>query len=318
MSSTTVHVSGISHQTSEKEVRDFFSFCGKITSLSITPSGEGADAPLSATVTFEKETAAKTALLLDNTQLGPSQVRVNSASSLDDIAGSKATDETHASDDIAQEDKPRSRIVAEYLAHGYVISDQAIQKAIALDNKHGFSARFTSALSGFDSKFKATDKARSVDTSYGISDKASAGWRGLHSYFEKAMETPTGQRVRAFYLEGDKQVREVHAEARRLADLKSGKSEPTPVPGTDGEKVTCKCGADEGNCPCPPGHCACVNCAKSDVKRVENDPKHTTCGCGGNEGLCGCAPGECACGSCAKNEAVGEKKTETAVPAPTA
>lgn len=54
--SKVVHVSGISASTSEKEVRDFFSFCGKITSLSITPVSNEPDAPKSATVTFEKET----------------------------------------------------------------------------------------------------------------------------------------------------------------------------------------------------------------------------------------------------------------------
>lgn len=312
MSSTTVHVKGIAHETSEKEVRDFFSFCGKITSLSVTPTEDSPEAPLSATVTFEKETAAKTALLLDNTQLGSSSVHVSSASNLDDLAGSKAAD--HSTDDsteISQEDKPRSRILAEYLAHGYTISDHAIQRAISLDNKHGFSSRFTSALAGFDSKFKATDKARSVDTSYGISDKASAGLGALSSYYEKAMGTPTGQRVRSFYLQGDKQVREVHAEARRLADLKAGKSETSPVAGTEGEKVTCKCDSKEGNCPCPPGHCACTNCAKSDVKEVQSEPKLTTCGCQGEEGVCGCAPGECACGSCPKNESHGKKEEET-------
>lgn len=69
MSTTTVHVKNISHKTTEKQVRDFFSFCGKIRNLSVTPTSDAADAPQSATVTFEKETAAKTALLLDNTTL---------------------------------------------------------------------------------------------------------------------------------------------------------------------------------------------------------------------------------------------------------
>ena len=87
--SNTVHVKGISSQTSEKEVRDFFSFCGKIQSLSVTPESNESTASQSATVTFEKETAAKTALLLDNTQLGPAQVQVSSAASLDQIAGDK-------------------------------------------------------------------------------------------------------------------------------------------------------------------------------------------------------------------------------------
>jgi hypothetical protein len=67
-------------------------------------------------VTFEKETAAKTALLLDNTQLGPNQVTVKSTASLDELAGTSK--EEHEDHYVDQEDKPRSRIVAEYLAHG--------------------------------------------------------------------------------------------------------------------------------------------------------------------------------------------------------
>ncbi|KAI4184350.1 MAG: hypothetical protein L6R41_004806 [Letrouitia leprolyta] len=286
MSST---VKNIASQTSEKEVRDFFSFCGKITSLSVTPASDAPDSPQSATVTFEKETAAKTALLLDNTQLGSSQVQVSSAANLDDLAGkhsSSASGETSATDpnDLSQEDKPRSRIVAEYLAHGYTISDNAIQRAIALDNKHGVSNRFTAALLNFDQKVKATDRAKGIDASYGISEKASRGWAGLSSYFEKAVNTPTGQKLAAFYEQGDKQVREVHAEARRLADLKAGKSSPgassseggvgsggtgkeanqktlEKVEGTD--KTTCQCGGDTGDCPCAEGKCACSGCAKS-------------------------------------------------------
>ncbi|KAL8795166.1 MAG: hypothetical protein Q9195_002321 [Heterodermia aff. obscurata] len=269
MSSTVVHVKNIHHGTSEKEVRDFFSFCGKITSLSVTPASEASDSPQSATVTFEKETAAKTALLLDNTQLGQSQVTVSSAANLSDLGASTAAHDEDSSE-ISQEDKPRSRIFAEYLAHGYTLSDNAIQRAIALDNKHGVSTRFTNALSQFDAKYKASDKAKGLDASYGISEKAkgidasyglsekaSTGWRGMTSYFEKALGTPTGQKLAAFYTQSDKQVRDIHAEARRLADLKAGKqssgssskaeNEKTmqQVPGT--EKTTCGCGGDTGS-----------------------------------------------------------------------
>lgn len=53
---TTVHVTGISSSTSEKEVRDFFSFCGKISDLTTKNEGDGKQ---SAAVTFEKATAAK-------------------------------------------------------------------------------------------------------------------------------------------------------------------------------------------------------------------------------------------------------------------
>lgn len=210
--------------------------------------------------------AAKTALLLDNTQLGPSQVHVTSSGAASSSTTSSAT--ASHDDEIAQEDKPRSRIIAEYLAHGYVISDNAINKAIALDKQHGFSNRFTTALAQFDDKFKATDKAKSIDSKYGLTDRANSAWLGLGSYYEKATSTPTGQRLHQFYLQGDKQVRDVHNEARRLADLKAGKSTNTAekVSGTD--KTVCKCGAESGNCPCPPGHCACENCAKSDPSAV--------------------------------------------------
>ena len=229
-------------------------------------------------MTFEKETAAKTALLLDNTQLGKSQVHVTTASSIDDVASkagaavSSSTEEDHT---IAQEDKPRSRIVAEYLAHGYKLSDNVIQRAIQLDSKHGFSNRFTSALATFDDKYKATDKAKAVDSKYGVTEKTMGAWAGLNTYFEKAMNTPTGQRVRGFYVEGDKQVRDVHNEAMRLADLNTGKStnEPEAVPGSD--KTVCTCGGAEGVCGCAPGKCNCAGCAKSD-NTTGNQPTPVT------------------------------------------
>ena len=209
--------------------------------------------------------AAKTALLLDNTQLGPSQVQVSSAANLGDLASSAphAGATAHESDEIAQEDKPRSRIVAEYLAHGYTLSDQAIAQAIALDNKHGISTRFTSALSSFDQKLKASETAKQMDAKYGVSERAKTGLLGLSSYFEKALGTPTGQKLHRFYTDSNKQVQDIHTEARRLADLKGGKSSntPTAIPGTT--KTTCQCGGNTGTCPCAEGKCACSGCAKS-------------------------------------------------------
>ena len=290
--SNTVHVKSISSQTSEKEVRDFFSFCGKIQSLSVTPESNDAGAAQSATVTFEKETAAKTALLLDNTQLGPAQVQVSPAASLDQIAGGKtagSADESTDKDAIAQEDKPRSRIAAEYLAHGYVLSDSAIQRAIALDQQHGVSNRFMSALTSFDSKYKVSEKAQQVDQQYGVSSKAQQGWLGFSSYFDKAASTPTGQRVRAFYDTGSKQVMDVHNEARHLAALKSGKQE-----GQINNPVS-----DEKTGGVPPG--TVPSAEQADMEKVEIDgQERTKCNCGGADGKCPCEPGKCACAGCSK------------------
>jgi len=233
MSANTVHVKNISSQTSEKEIRDFFSFCGKITSLDVSK----AESTQNATVTFEKETAAKTALLLDNTQLGATQVQVSSATGSNEDDGSHYKSNTEReSDDITQEEKPRSRIIAEYLAHGYVVGDTAIQRAIELDQKHGVSNRFVQTLNSLDSKYHATDKAKSVDNTYGVTARANSFLTGLTSYYEKATDTPTGKKLVNFYTSASQQVQDIHNEARRLADLKKQESGTTTVPGT--EKTT--------------------------------------------------------------------------------
>lgn len=232
MSASTVHVKNISSETSEKEVKDFFSFCGKIANIEITPG----DKTNSATVTFEKDTAAKTALLLDNTQLGATHVQVGSASGSTDEETHITTNADRDSDEITQEEKPRSRIIAEYLAHGYVIGDQAAQKAIDLDHKHGVSNRFLATLQNIDAKYKATDKAKSVDQSYGVTQKTNSLLSGLTSYYEKAAGTPTGQKLVNFYTQTSKQVQDIHAEARRLADIK--KQEAGSTSKADAEKPT--------------------------------------------------------------------------------
>jgi hypothetical protein len=94
-----------------------FLFSGKIANIEVIPAGETQNA----TVTFEKETAAKTALLLDNTQLGSTHVQVTSAAGVNEEDSSHySTTAERDTDEITQEEKPKTRIIAEYLAHGYV------------------------------------------------------------------------------------------------------------------------------------------------------------------------------------------------------
>lgn len=124
-----------------QDLQGFFSFCGKITNLSLSPTSGAPDATQSATVTFERSSAAKTALLLDQTRLGGNNVHVEAAHTLDEIAGGRTTggnedepsfgadtDPTYTGEGPRQEDKPRSAILAEYLSAGYAVGDTALQK----------------------------------------------------------------------------------------------------------------------------------------------------------------------------------------------
>ncbi|KAH6617091.1 hypothetical protein F5144DRAFT_498598 [Chaetomium tenue] len=217
---TTVYVKNVGSQTDDKEIKDFFSFCGKISSIDITTEGS----LKSATVTFEKETAARTALLLNHTQLGGNEITVtgDNISTPPHESSGADTSETDRDSVLTQEEKPRSRILAEVLAHGYLVADQGLQKAIALDEQHNISSRFVGTLRQLDARTHATDRAQAAYASYGnyVIPPANSLLTGLGSYFEKASNTPTGKRIVDFYTTSQRQVQDIHTEARRLAELK--------------------------------------------------------------------------------------------------
>lgn len=268
---TSVHVTNIASTVSKQELQQFFTFCGHINDVSLTPTSSEPNALQSATITFERESAAKTAILLDNTSFEGLPIHVESPASLDDLSKSAADDAHNHDEELRQEDKPRTTILAEYLSQGYVIGDKALQRGIDLDNQHGITAKFTSYLTNLDNRLKATDKARSVDNTYGVQNRALSGYNTVARYFESALNTPTGQKVRDFYTKQSKQVLDIHSEARRLADLKKeeageGSSSTwekagAPVPAGEG-KTKCGCSGNEGVCKCAPGACACAGCQK--------------------------------------------------------
>ncbi|KAL2255459.1 hypothetical protein VTK26DRAFT_3353 [Humicola hyalothermophila] len=217
---TTVHVKNIGGATEDKEIKDFFSFCGKIANIEIT-AADGSTK--NATVTFEKETAARTALLLNQTSLGGKEISVTAETAPSDTTddGPATTTSTAGGTPVlTQEEKPRARILAEVLAHGYLVAETGLQKALALDEQHGISARFLQTLRSLDERTRARDHARAADATYGLSARATSLWEGLGSYFERASNTPTGRRVVEFYAAGQRQVQDVYNEARRLAELK--------------------------------------------------------------------------------------------------
>ncbi|KAF3926961.1 hypothetical protein ABW20_dc0108130 [Dactylellina cionopaga] len=257
----TVHVANISHQTTEKEINDFFSFCGKIEKISVTPTTKEANAPLSATITFFQSSAARTALLLDNTQLSGVPIHVSAPASLTDLDAAAHTHDGEEGHLPSQEDKPRTAIVAEYLASGYILGDKVLNSAIEFDEKRGISARFRKFITELDNKHKVSDKTRAMDSSYGVSTKTSQGFNTISRYFDTALSTPTGQKIHKFYLNGAKQAGEIHEEALRLKKLKEG----SPA------KCTCTTAGPNGECNCAAGACECEGCKKNIAEKAAGD-----------------------------------------------
>jgi len=89
-----------------------------------------------------------------------------------------------------------------------------------------------------------------------FTDKAKQGFEAVQQYFEKALGTPTGQKVRAFYTEGQKQVLDIHNEALRLKGLKQEKA------GGASGGSTCNCNGT-GDCTCRNGQCKCSSCGNA-------------------------------------------------------
>lgn len=223
----TIKVTGLSPETTTSKLTDFFSFCGKLLSVTKTEK--------EATLVFEKESAMRTSLMLNGGTLDGAHLEVTSATPVPSTtapatlpAGSTA--ETPIGASLEQEDKPKAGIVAEYLAHGYILSDHIVQRAIEMDRKQGISTKFLEYVQNLDHKVgekvvgpeqtvsgklnehlqTAVHKAQEVDQNRGISQKATG-------FASKAINHPIGQHLLSLYTSSQTNVQHIHNEAKRIA-----------------------------------------------------------------------------------------------------
>lgn len=256
---STVIASNIPKTVSLDKVKEFFGFSGKVDSVDVKSSDTSTN---TYAVTFASSDAVSSALLLNGAELDGKPIQItdensnvasqepiltsekvvqsgispdsSSAAAVANVpftdagvaANAKTTSAGAKGDapnsDIDQELKPKSAIIAEYLSHGYVLSDQALEKAVALDKKHGVSEKFKSFLSNLDSKYHVQDKAVETDQKYDLNKRFAQGRDDLTSYFEQAAKTPAGSKIHSFYSGIVRDSKQIHQEARRLANLKSG------------------------------------------------------------------------------------------------
>ncbi|KAF9317252.1 hypothetical protein BG003_001009 [Podila horticola] len=212
-----IFVSNISATASERTVKDFFLFCGKIQEFELQKEGDRQVA----LVLFERESAAKTACMLTNAMIVDSQISVKPY----------FEDSADSSENVAQENKPKVTVLAEILAAGYGIQDQIIEKGLEIDAKYGFVGRIQSYVEAakaqaktLDEKYHVTAKATELDNKYHVQDRVNAAVGQGIDYSNQALQTAPGQKVAGVAVQVKEQIAAVHHEARRLADEKKAKA----------------------------------------------------------------------------------------------
>jgi K+/H+ antiporter YhaU regulatory subunit KhtT len=216
-----VVVHNIAATSSEKTVKDFFLFCGKIKEFELQK--DDTDEHQVALVHFERESAAKTAILLTNALIDESHITVEPYFK-DAIPTS--VDEPAASN--GQESKTVTSVIAEILASGYQLQDHIIAKGLEYDTKYGvtvivqsYFARIQENVKAVDEKYRVYDtvtaKATELDAKYHLQEKAQTAAQQAQTTAQNALATPTGLRVQELATQTLAQIAAVHAEAKRIA-----------------------------------------------------------------------------------------------------
>lgn len=244
---SSVIVSHVPKSVSLAKLKEFFAFCGVIKL--VDELGADSNGYLKYQVNFELEKALSTALLLNDAELDsvpiavheetpPSYASIPDKREVDDnkIQSQDAADNATITgdkeyDDILQEEKPKLAILAQLLALGYLVSDDLIRRAVKFDNEKGYTSKFKSFLTDLDQKYvgsqepgttanKGLNKAQSKFASLQQSFQGLSYQQKLQHYFDKASNHPFGIKVHDFYKLLSKEVQDVHAEAKRLYELK--------------------------------------------------------------------------------------------------
>lgn len=234
---SSIQASGIPVSVTDAKITEFFTFCGKIEGVKTLSSDEKTK---SISVEFANPHAVSTALLLNGAELAGAHITVTGTAPEGETTSKSALAEDHEGD-ISQEDKPKSTIFAEYLAAGYKMSDQLVNKAIEFDKEKGISTRFNDFLSNLDKKYNIHQNTESLqkgadtnmkklhdqaNTNLNWDKKMEEGKRTWESYVDMFKKDKYGSQIHDFYKKTASDVKDVHEEALRLAGLNKDSKDP--------------------------------------------------------------------------------------------
>ncbi|KAL7749735.1 Protein vip1 [Sorochytrium milnesiophthora] len=245
-----VLVQNISANATEKAVKDFFSFCGKINKFELAKAGETQEA----FILFDKESAANTARLLTNAVIVDRSVTVLSyfnADKASDPAAAVEADERKAAEAKDTEHKSYTTVVAELLAGGYTLTQPVVRKGIEIDAQYSLSASLFSFFNtaqakaqALDQKYQVTEMLKAnavkIDQRLHLKERADFALAKSKEIGEQALHTPVGQKVKETVDYATAQGMTVVNETRTIIDSKSkaaaatdGTVPPTTAPPTD-------------------------------------------------------------------------------------
>eukprot|EP00732_Lithocolla_globosa_P003588 Lithocolla_globosa_v1_NODE_2948_length_1814_cov_224.260375.p1 type:complete len:298 gc:universal NODE_2948_length_1814_cov_224.260375:1155-262(-) len=249
-----LYVTNLDASTTDKVVKEFFSFCGEIKQFEMVAHNEGTQHAL---LEFQKESAAKTAVLLSNASMSGREINITHY--FTDLPAYKHAEqnfadasETLETSPLEQEDKPKTSIVSELLANGYVLSHDIAERATKFDQEHGISQRFQVYLQqvqslglAIDEKYQVTNTgkhymeiidgkyqvsqhltdatttgkqaAADIDAKYHVQEKVDYATATASQIGQQAMETETGQKVMGFLERAKAKALAIHEESKRIA-----------------------------------------------------------------------------------------------------
>ncbi|XP_010420392.1 PREDICTED: binding partner of ACD11 1 isoform X2 [Camelina sativa] len=176
MAIRSVKVGNLSSGATEHDIKEFFSFSGEVESIDIQSNEH------SAYVTFKDPQGAETAVLLSGASIADQSVVIEMAPNYAPPVAPHA--ETQASGGGGAESvvQKAEDVVSSMLARGFILGKDAVGKAKAFDEKHGFTSTATAGVASLDQKIglsqKLTagtslvnEKIKAVDQNFQVSER---------------------------------------------------------------------------------------------------------------------------------------------------
>lgn len=232
-----VFVSQLSPNSEEQVVKDFFRFCGKIKEFEIVSSEDKKSNE--ALILFEKESAAKTALMLSNATIGDRLIvvepyykdnkdppKVNTNSQPEGVSRQERGGSPNAKSEETPQAEPAPSLLNNLWAAGIQLTQTVVRTTQTLDSTYGISSQAAAYLEKakeetkkLDEKFHVTERAAGIDSKLGIRDKLTQVTSTAVDYGKQALNTEQGKRVYNLYEKAVSTATDFRGEALRALNL---------------------------------------------------------------------------------------------------